>query len=130
LSRHADRADSVIGWRLDAGERAALLARVPPHYANVVADRVTLRGHQPPDAALPDAKRGEIVGHADDGVGVEALVVAIDGSTDRPDGSIGHVTWSLAPGREARESNDIIAARGWAPVSPPIPLALRPARFP
>lgn len=55
----------------------------------------------------------QVIGHVDDGAGVEALVVAIDGSTARPDGKVWHITWSLGDGRAARESNDVIARLGW-----------------
>jgi hypothetical protein len=57
------------------------------------------------------------------------MVVAIDGSTDRPDGSTFHITWSLGPGRRARESNDVIREGGWARFDQPIPVTLTPARF-
>jgi hypothetical protein len=53
-------------------------------------------------------------------------VVRIGGSTDRPDGGTYHITWSLAEGRDAKESNDVIAARGWQPVDPPIEVRLQP----
>ena len=51
------------------------------------------------------------------GEGVEALVVELGGSTDRWDGSTYHITWSLADGREAKESNAVIAQRGWTPIA-------------
>jgi hypothetical protein len=56
-------------------------------------------------------------------------VVSLDGSTDRPDGSTYHITWSLGPGRKARESNDVLRDRGWEPLPSPVPLTLKPARF-
>lgn len=78
---------------------------------------------------MPDlSANARIVGRADDGRGVEAMVVELDGSTTRPDGGIWHVTWSLADGREARESNDVIAIHGWAALDGPA-LALLPARW-
>lgn len=119
---------SVIGWKLDRDERENLLKRFPPRYAAAVADHVTLKldaEHEP----LPDEVRAEIVGRADDGRGVEAFAVAIDGTTDRPDGSIFHVTWSLGPGRRAKESNDVLSGRGWDKLDRPVPLTLAPARF-
>lgn len=119
----------VIGWKLDRTQRDALLARFPPVYAEAVADHVTLAPRAAPDAPLPDETSGEIVGRADDGAGVEAMVVAITGTTDRPGGSTYHITWSLGPGREARESNDVIAGHGWEPFDEPIPVTLIPARF-
>jgi hypothetical protein len=110
------------GWLVDPDARGALLARFPPRYAIVVAHHVTLKfgdaGAQPPGEVS-----AEIVGEADDGSGVQALVVAIDGSTTRPDGGTFHVTWSLAEGRAARESNDAIA-RGWTTLGKPAALRL------
>ncbi len=122
--------DSVIGWKLDPDERAALLGRFPPKYPNAVADHVTLQSKVAADAPLPDETRAEIVGRADDGEGVEALVVRLAGTTARPDGSTWHITWSLAEGRRARESNDVIATHGWTPFALPLPLILAPARWP
>ncbi len=121
---------SSIGWKLDRGERRALLDRFPARYPKAVADHVTFLTKVAPDALLPPEAEAEIVGWADDDAGVEAIVVAIGGSTDRPDGSTWHITWSLAPGREARESNDVIAGRGWTRFEMPVPLRLLPARWP
>ena len=115
----------IVGWKLDRSQRAALLERFEPRYAETVADHVTLgRQH-----ALPEPATATIVGRADDGAGVEALVVAVNGATDRPDGSTYHITWSLEDGRKAKESNDVIAARGWEPLEGPFPLRLEPGRW-
>jgi len=125
----AGRGDSVIGWKLDRDQRKELLQQFPPVYANVVADHVTLRARASRGAALPAEDLGEIVGRADDGAGVEALVVAIGGSVDRPDGSSYHITWSLVGGRRARESNDVIRDKGWTPIDVPMPVKLLAARL-
>ena len=119
----------VIGWKLDRTERDSLLARFPPTYSNAVADHVTLRAKVSEHAVLPAATTGVIVGRSDDGRGVEAMVVQIDGSTDRPDGSTYHITWSLGPGRRAVESNDVIRAHRWQAIDPPVPVKLEPGRF-
>ena len=121
---------TVIGWKLAPDDRAALLARFPPRYRNPVADHVTLAARATPDAPLPQEDGGEIVGRADDGRGVEAMVVRIAGTTDRPDGSTWHITWSLEDGRRAKESNAVIAERGWTALPDQIPIALHPARWP
>jgi hypothetical protein len=111
----ADPTSFYTGWLLDPAQRETLLARFPPRYARVVAHHVTLKfGDR--EIHSPGAVRAEIVGEADDGIGVQALVVRIDGREARPDGGTFHITWSLAPGREAKESNDVIAARGWTPL--------------
>jgi hypothetical protein len=128
----ADRTGSgegVIGWKLDSEQRRELLQQFPPKFRNVVADHVTLQAKVPGDAPLPEQADGEIVGCADDG-GVEAMVVRINGTTDRPDGSTFHITWSLEDGRRAKESNDVLAARQWVMFELPMPVRLIPARWP
>jgi hypothetical protein len=122
------RPGSVIGWKLDRDQREHLLSRFAPHYAEAVADHVTLEINAAAKA-LPPAVDAAIVGRADDGKGVEAMVVALDGSTDRPDGSTFHITWSLDRGRRAKESNDVIRDHGWSRFEGAIPVTLEPARF-
>ena len=78
---------------------------------------------------LPPAVKAQIVGRADDDKGVEAMVVAIDGTTDRHDESTYHITWSLGDGRRARESNDVLRERGWDELDHAIPIKLEPGRF-
>src|SRR5690349_14251581 len=79
---------SVSGWKLSPDERDMLLQRFPPKYENVIADHVTLRVGATPQTPLPRKPRvSRIVGRADDGKSLECLVVEMDGSTDRPDGS-------------------------------------------
>lgn len=107
--------DPILGWKLDLAGRTELLARFPPVYAETVADHVTF-GRKSKAPAMPVAGRATVVGRADDGRGVEALVVEVNGTTGRWDGGTYHVTWSLGPGREAKESNEVIAAQGWQPV--------------
>lgn len=125
----AGKGDVVIGWKLDRGDRAALLERFPPTYPNVDADHVTLRTGAGLRAALPEENEAELIGRADDGRGVECMVVRIAGTTGRPDGGIYHITWSLWDGREAKESNDVIAAQGWIYLDAPVRIALRPSRW-
>jgi hypothetical protein len=122
------RPGSVTGWKLPRDERERLLQRFPPSYAEVVADHVTLRVGASLDTPLPRKPAARIVGRADDGESLECLVVELDGTTDRPDGSTYHITWSLGPGRKARESNDVLRDLGWRPIDAPIPIELEPAR--
>jgi len=122
------RAHVIAGWKLDRGQRAELLQQFPPRYPNVDADHVTLK-YAAGQAPLPEERVGEIVGRADDGSGVEAMVVRIGGTTDRPDGSTYHITWSLADGRRADESNDVLRKRGWEPFDLAMPVQLIPSRW-
>jgi hypothetical protein len=117
---------TVTGWKLDRTEREQLLQDLPPRYAQVVADHVTL---EVGGKDVPGEVKAAIVGRTDDDSGVEAMVVTIDGSVDRPDGSTYHITWSLEPGRRARESNDVLKERGWKELDHPIAVTLAPARF-
>ena len=122
------RPGSVVGWTLDGEQRSQLLERFPPHYEKPVAHHVTLRTEAENDP-LPYEVSASIIGHADDDAGVEAMVVTIDGTPERPDGSTFHITWSLGEGRRARESNDVLKERGWQELDHPIPITLTPARI-
>ena len=120
---------TVTGWKLAPDERQQLIRRFPPRYENVVADHVTLRTGATPSTPLPRKPNAAIVGRADDGSSLECLVVEMDGTTDRPDGSTYHITWSLGPSRKARESNDVLREKGWNLLPAPIDISLEPARF-
>lgn len=123
------RPGTVTGWKLPRDDRERLLDRFPAKYENVIADHVTLRTGATPATPLPRKPDAQVVGRADDGMSLECLVVELDGTTNRPDGSTYHITWSLGPGRKARESNDVLRDIGWEPVGAPIPIELDPARF-
>ena len=123
------RPGTVTGWKLSREERAALLQRFPARYSNVVADHVTLRVGATPSTPLPREVDARIVGRADDGRSLECMVVELDGTTERPDGSTFHITWSLGDGRKARESNDLLRDRGWEHLDAPVPVSLEPALF-
>lgn len=117
---------TVTGWKLRGQQREQLLQRFPPKYGQVIADHVTLRVGA---AALPPRPDARIVGRGDDGKSLECLVVEVDGTTDRPDGSTYHITWSLGPGRKPIESNALLRDAGWEPIPTPILVELEPARF-
>lgn len=118
---------TVTGWRLDRDDRSELLDRFPPKFPDTVAEHVTLQSGT--DCPLPTARTGEVIGEIDDGAGVQALVVRIGGTEKRPDGSTYHITWSLGPGRKARESNDVLRDRAWDRFNAPVPVELEAARF-
>ena len=127
--QRAKPGDGVIGWKLDRDQRRELLLQFPPKFSEVIADHVTLSARVDRKSALPSESTGEIVGRAEDGRGVEAMVVSIGGTTDRPDGSTYHITWSLEKGRRAKESNDVIRDHGWERFELPMPVKLEPALF-
>ena len=119
---------SVIGWLLAEDDREKLLQQFPPKFEKTVAHHVALKSEAERDP-LPNDVKAEVVGRIDDQSGVEAMVVAIDGTTDRPDGSTYHITWSLGDGRRAKESNDMLRERVWEMFDLPMPVRLIPARF-
>lgn len=117
-----------VGWILDLGDRQRLLQLFPPRYDDVIAHHVTLWSRHDKPGAPPQAAKFQIVGIADDGRGIEALVIEVDGTTDRPDGSTFHITWSIDPasGLAAKQSNELIVQAGWTPINPPIPFTAAP----
>ena len=110
---------------------ARLCCRFAPTWPDVIADHVTLDARATSSTPLPDEVSAEIVGKVDDRAGLQAMIVAINGSTDRPDGSIYHITWSLnrAQGRQPVQSNGVIARLGWLTLAEAVPIRLIPARF-
>ena len=83
-----------VGRLLHPEDRDSLLAAFPRAYPRVVARHIALECGEPPDFPLPGGAEGFVVGVADDGAGVQALVVEIGGSTRRPDGGAYHIAWS------------------------------------
>jgi hypothetical protein len=83
---------AVIGWKLDRAERADLLKRFPAESPDVLADHITLDAGADEHTRLPLAQSAEIVGAINDGEELQAMVLAINGTTDRPDGSTYHIT--------------------------------------
>lgn len=77
--------------------RTALLERFPPKYSKVIAHHVTVEFGVPKDVDLPENAELKVVGEADSGDGLQALVVAVNGGYRREDGKIYHITWSLEP---------------------------------
>lgn len=119
----------IIGWSINTEDRAWLLRLFAPRYGRVIADHVTLRFNADAETSLPTERFGEIIGEADDGAGLQALVVMIGGATERGDGSHYHITWSLGQGRQAKDSNEVIKDIAWRTVDPAVGVALVPARW-
>lgn len=119
----------VIGWKLDEAERPGLLERFPPLWPDIIADHITLSADASASDPLPQERSAAIVGSISDGQGLQALVVAVGGSTGRPDGSVYHITWSLdrSRGREPAQSNEVIADLGWRRLPDPVPIRIIPA---
>jgi hypothetical protein len=122
--------EHFVGWLLHPEDRETLLAAFPPVYPRVIAHHVTLKAGVRPSFPLPTETEGFVVGSVDDGSGVQALVVEIGGTTRRRDGFTFHITWSLAGGRRAVESNDVIREQGWKELGERRRIRLEPRMFP
>lgn len=105
---------SYNGWMLPDRERARLLAACPPMYSVVKASHVT---YELDEDSIPQDAEIVVVGHAADD-GIEALVVTVNGTTQRPDGLIYHITLSVDTGRASKESNDLLARVPYDAVEP------------
>lgn len=96
---------------LSQQSRNHLKSIFPPKYSDFIGHHVTLKfGLDKKESAAPLPERVSVVGYIDDGAGLEALLVALNGDIDRPDGSRYHITWSLdrSLGRKPVDSNNII----------------------
>ncbi len=119
---------SYTGWLLPEIEREKLLAVFPPVYHDVIAHHVTLAMGI---IDLPIASAGTIVGYIDDEKGVQALVVEIDGTTQRWDGYLYHITWSIDRDTHKRKPVDsmlILRNSVWKQIEP-IVVSLIPTVF-
>jgi hypothetical protein len=119
------------GWKLPADQRKSLLQLIPAVYPHVIAHHVTLQYDVEEDTELPDATFGEVVGVCDDGNGLQAIVLKINGSLRRPDGAVYHCTWSLdrSKGRKPVESNYAIEKFGWTKLPQYVAVKLEPKLF-
>jgi hypothetical protein len=114
--------------KITEDSRAALLSGFAPKFANVVCHHITLAFHVPEDTPLPAPQSVRVVGYACDETGVEALVVEVDGKTERDGGRMFHITLSLADGRKPVESNDLLREKGFVVLSESIDIEA-PAAF-
>lgn len=107
--------------------RQVLSETFPPKYSTVLGDHITYEfGVAPGTQAPPTAAKVNVIGYVDSGDGIEALVVAIDGSTQRPDGSTYHITWSLDRAKYSpKDSNKLLRTKKFTLVLS-IPISVTP----
>jgi len=111
--------ESYIAYHFNDQTRQRLAELFPPKYPEFIGNHITVQFVKS-NSSLPEVpKTAIIVGYADNGEGLEALVVEIDGEIHRPDGKIYHITWSLdrKKGFKPVDSNTLIS-QGYEPVDP------------
>jgi len=122
---------AYVGWELDEADRAQLMRLIPTAYPDVIAHHVTLALGTPDSLVLPTETTGEVIGFVDDGIGVQALIIRINDTTNRPGGGTFHITWSIdrEGGRKPVDSNKVIFDFGWQPFSVGWTIRLTPKIF-
>jgi hypothetical protein len=82
---------AYCGWKITDDQREDLLARFPARFPDTIAHHITLalKGY------VPEAADVVIVGYVSDDIGLETMVVAVNGEQMRRDGSRYHITWSI-----------------------------------
>lgn len=118
-------------WSLAEDQKDMLMRIFSPAYPDVIAHHVTCEIGSRDSLEVPEPSKIEIIGVADDGVGVQALVVTVNGNTERPNGGIYHITWSIdrAAGRTPKDSNTVISEKGWTPLMLTTPVETQPKVF-
>lgn len=114
------RSGGYLAYVLAGASRTALLNRFEPKYPKVVCEHVTYKfPAKTGDAMPPIVHDAHVIGYQD-GDGIEALVVEINGSTKRPsDGKLFHITLSFDPSeKKPVHSNDLLAEKGFSHVTP------------
>jgi len=120
-----------VGWELPEHERSRLLEIITPSYPDVIAHHVTHKFGVKETYPLPHQTHGELIGVADDGDRVQAVIVTVGGEIYNENNGIYHITWSLdkSKGAKAFMSNQVIAAGNWTRFDTKIPVQLVPAFF-
>ena len=126
-----------VGWELAAASRNMLLGLFPPKYLKVIGHHITFKFGTDDMSAMPELLSATVVGYTTDNRGIEGLVVAINGTTERPDGSTYHITWSLDPNRQYNEkmaykpvvTNFVLKTHGWLRLNTPINISVTPKVF-
>lgn len=115
------------GYLLSETSRIELLEKFPPKYKRVIAHHITEAFGVPADIEPPNIPDSvKVTGYIDSGDGVEGLLVSVNGSNVRPDGSKYHITWSLDEGRKPVETNIYVDKA--KPVKP-IEISVKPKTF-
>ena len=99
-------------YKLDAESKENLMRLFPPKYPAVRYDHLTISMLTGKAPCPKPAESVEVVGVADDGNGIQALIAKVNGSIRRTDGSIWHITASFDPEKKAPAIFDTLSAPG------------------
>lgn len=103
---------STICYELDKESKSMLMAKFPPKYPEVRYDHITIQmgglGAKVPEPA----QKVEVVGIANDGNGIEAFIVRVNGAPMRQDGRAWHITASFDSSKNAPACFDVFAKSG------------------
>lgn len=105
-------------YTLNESSRKVLETHFPPKYSEFVGHHITYKFGVDENAKVPKKAKIKVVGHIDDGEGLEALVVSIDGTKERPDGNLYHITWSLDEGKKPVDSNKLLKKKMYTLILP------------
>ncbi len=109
LTQLITEGNMYTAYVLTDAAREKLVEKFPPKYEKFIGHHVTIQFGVPKDTQTPDPANIRVIGRADTGDGLEALVVSVDGSQDRPDGKTYHITWSLDPDKyKPVDSNNLV----------------------
>lgn len=113
-----DIKNAYTAYLLDVESRVMLSQQFPPKYPKFIGHHVTVQFGVPASTIPPAPASVSVVGYADSEDGLEALVVSVNGSAKRDDGSTYHITWSLDPAKYSpKHSNDLLK-KGFTEVDP------------
>lgn len=106
---------------LDPTQRKEMLAdQFAPRYGEVYAHHITVEfGVKKKKAIIPDEpQKVQIIGHADNGEGLEAYACVVDGLHVRENGGIFHITWSLEKGVFKPKDSNTLLQKGFTLITP------------
>lgn len=92
---------SYAAFTIDKQTRESLLAMFPPKYSNVSLDHITIQYPCDDEGALFEPESVAIEGYVDDGKGIEALLVRLNGDIFKSNGLPWHITLSLDKDKQA-----------------------------
>lgn len=117
------------GYELTDAARWELMAHIEPVHPDVIAHHVT-HEYGVYESLPPDTNTVRVIAMASNDT-VQAAIVKVNGTTQRPDGKFYHITISIdrAAGAKPVDSNALIAdSKNWVAVDP-FNLAVMPKFF-